>query len=155
MHRTEPCCSAKALHWILLLAAIQFIHAAISLADDATVTAAAEPGLLTLDGDFEAALLMDARTGEILAGKNMDVRRQPASMVKMMTQLLLLERIAEGDIAMTDTVTVSARASRTRGSQVWLKHRERFTVEQMLEALAIHSANDVAVALAEHMAGSV
>lgn len=106
------------------------------------------------DGDFVTAILMDARTGEILGGKDMDLPRPPASMVKMMTQLIVVERIAEGDIALDDIVTVSARASRTGGSRVWLKHREEFTVEQMLEALAIHSANDVAVALAEHVAGS-
>jgi serine-type D-Ala-D-Ala carboxypeptidase (penicillin-binding protein 5/6) len=76
-------------------------------------------------------------------------------MVKMMTQLLIVERLAEGDLELTDIVTVSARASRIGGSQVWLKHREQFTIEEMLEALIIHSANDVAVALAEHVAGSV
>jgi serine-type D-Ala-D-Ala carboxypeptidase (penicillin-binding protein 5/6) len=118
----------------------------------AATTAAADQGFP--DGDFVTAILMDARTGEILGGKDIDLPRPPASMVKMMTQLLVLERIAEGDIALDDIVTVSANASRTGGSRVWLKHREQFTVEQMLEALAIHSANDVAVALAEHLAGS-
>lgn len=129
---------------------------AIALTTLATAAAAAQdPDLPVIDGEFATAILMDARTGEILAGKDIDARRQPASMVKMMTQLLVLERVVEGDLAMADTVTVSARASRMGGSQVWLKHGERFTIEQMLEALAIHSANDVAVALAEHLAGSV
>jgi D-alanyl-D-alanine carboxypeptidase (penicillin-binding protein 5/6) len=73
----------------------------------------------------------------------------------MMTELIVLQRIAEGDIAMNDTVTVSARASVMGGSQVYLKHGERFTVEELLAALAIHSANDAAVSLAEHVAGSV
>jgi serine-type D-Ala-D-Ala carboxypeptidase (penicillin-binding protein 5/6) len=127
----------------------------LAAAAQGPATAAADQPVPEIDGDFAAAILMDARTGEILAGKNIDERRQPASMVKMMTQLIVLERIAEGDIAIEDTVTTSARASRQGGSQVWLKHREQFTVEQMLEALAIHSANDVAVALAEHIAGSV
>jgi D-alanyl-D-alanine carboxypeptidase (penicillin-binding protein 5/6) len=76
-------------------------------------------------------------------------------MLKMMTELLVLERVAEGDLAMSDSVTVSARASRMGGSQVYLAHNERFTVEELLAALAIHSANDAAVALAEHTAGSV
>lgn len=142
---TEPTRSVRASCWAILLIGLAW----------ATVAVAEEAGIPALDGDFASAILMDARTGEILAGRNIDARRQPASMVKMMTQLLVMERIAEGDIALTDTVTVSARASRMGGSQVWLKHRERFTVEQMLEALAIHSANDVAVVLAEHLAGSV
>lgn len=119
------------------------------------VPAAAESDLIDLDGDFATAILMDARTGTILGGKDIDARRQPASMVKMMTQLLVVERLAEGDLELTDIVTVSARASRIGGSQVWLAHREQFTIEEMLQALIIHSANDVAVALAEHVAGSV
>ena len=81
--------------------------------------------------------------------------RQPASMVKMLTELIALERIEQGDIALDDTVTVSARASNMGGSQVYLAHRERFAVEDILRAVAIHSANDAAVALAEHVAGSV
>lgn len=128
---------------------------AVALICLAAAAAAEDQGLPAIDGEFATAILMDARTGEILAGKDIDVRRQPASMVKMMTQLLILERIEEGDIALRDTVTVSARASRMGGSQVWLKHRERFTIEQLLPALAVHSANDAAAALAEHLAGSL
>ena len=119
------------------------------------LAAAENPDLPVLDGDFATAILVDARSGMPLAAKNPDQRRQPASMLKMMTELILLEHIAEDDIAMTDTVTVSARASRMGGSQVYLAHREQFTVEELMGALAIHSANDAAVALAEHMAGSV
>ena len=83
-----------------------------------------------------------------------NVRRQPASMLKMMTELIVLEHIAEGDVKMDDKVKVSAKASNMGGSQVYLKHSEVFTVEELLQALAIHSANDAAVALAEHLAGS-
>jgi D-alanyl-D-alanine carboxypeptidase (penicillin-binding protein 5/6) len=74
--------------------------------------------------------------------------------VKMMTELLVLEKIAAGQLALTDSVEVSSNASRTGGSQVYLKEKERFTIEELLMALAIHSANDAAVALAEHVAGS-
>jgi len=111
--------------------------------------------LPVIDGTFASAILVDAHTGMPLAGKNADERRQPASMTKMMTELIVLERLAEGDLAADDTVTVSARASRMGGSQVYLAHREQFTVEELLKALAVHSANDAAVALAEHTAGSV
>jgi len=119
------------------------------------VLAAEGDELPAVDGDFKTAILIDARSGLPLAGKAPDQRRQPASMLKMMTELIILERIAEGDMALTDTIKVSARASRMGGSQVYLKHNEVFSVEELLSALAIHSANDAAVALAEHTAGSV
>jgi D-alanyl-D-alanine carboxypeptidase (penicillin-binding protein 5/6) len=107
-----------------------------------------------LDGSYAAALVMDADTGEVLMAKNPHLRRQPASMLKMMTELIILEGIAAGDMTMEEEVTVSAHASRMGGSQVYLKHGEVFTVRELLMALAIHSANDASMALAEHVAGS-
>jgi len=110
------------------------------------------PAVLT--GDFKAALVMDADTGLILVANHERTRRQPASMLKMMTELLVLESIDEGDLHFDDKVHVSAKSSKMGGSQVYLKHNEVFEVEDLLKALAIHSANDAAVALAEHLAGS-
>lgn len=107
-----------------------------------------------LEGDFKAAIVIDAMTGMTLVATNEEVQRPPASMLKMMTELIVLEHIAEGDITMDEEVTVSAKSSRMGGSQVYLKQGETFRVEELLEALAIHSANDAAVALAEHVAGS-
>ena len=104
---------------------------------------------------YKAVVLMDARTGEILYAENEHAPLPPASMVKMMTELIVLDHVAEGEITSHDEVTVSAKASRMGGSQVYLKQGEVFTVEELLMALAIHSANDAAVALAEHVAGSV
>jgi len=112
-----------------------------------------EPKVMT--GDFKSALVIDADTGLVLASTNAQARRQPASMLKMMTELIVLEHVADGDMKMDEIVTVSARSSNMGGSQVYLKHGETFTVEELLAALAIHSANDAAVALAEHLAGSV
>ena len=74
------------------------------------VPAAEETEIPLIDGDFASALLVDARSGLPLAGKNPDQRRQPASMLKMMTELIVLEHVDDGDMAMTDTVKVSARA---------------------------------------------
>ncbi len=108
-----------------------------------------------LDGDFVSAIVVDVPTGEVLAAKQPHLRREPASMAKMMTELIVLERAAQGDISLQDEVTVSAHASRIGGSQVYLADGEVFRIEELLEALAIHSANDAAVALAEHVAGSV
>jgi len=112
-------------------------------------------GAEEVSGDYDAAVLMDARTGELLFAENAHEPLPPASMVKMMTELIVLELVAEGEIGSEDPVTVSAKASRMGGSQVYLKQGETFTVLELLLALAIHSANDAAVALAEHVAGSV
>jgi D-alanyl-D-alanine carboxypeptidase (penicillin-binding protein 5/6) len=109
---------------------------------------------ITLTGDFKSAIVIDAETGLVLVAANENKRRQPASMLKMMTELIVLEHIAEGDMTLDEKVKVSAKASNMGGSQVYLKHGEVFSVEELLGALAIHSANDAAVALAEHLAGS-
>jgi D-alanyl-D-alanine carboxypeptidase (penicillin-binding protein 5/6) len=114
--------------------------------------AAGEPAVL--EGDFASAIVIDAETGVTLVAVNERARRQPASMLKMMTELIVLERVGKGDIAFDDVVRVSAKASRMGGSQVYLAHNEEFTVRELLQALAIHSANDAACALAEHVAGS-
>jgi len=118
--------------------------------------AAAQEGLpASLDGKFASAIVIDAYSGEVLIAQNPDLRRQPASMVKMMTELLILEQIESGGMSLEDRVSVSARASRMGGSQVYLKEGEVFTVEELLMALAIHSANDAAASLAEFHAGSI
>jgi D-alanyl-D-alanine carboxypeptidase (penicillin-binding protein 5/6) len=141
----------------MLLATMLLVLPVLALAAPADGGAADDGGerLARIDGTFATAILVDARTGLVLAGKDPDVRRQPASMTKMMTELIVLERLAEGDLAWEDTVVVSAHASNMGGSQVYLAHREEFTVEELLGAVAIHSANDASVALAEHTAGSV
>ncbi len=109
----------------------------------------------TMTGDFKSAIVIDAETGLVLVAANAQVRRQPASMLKMMTELIVLEHIADGDLKMDDIVTVSARSSKMGGSQVYLKHGETFAVEELLKALAIHSANDAAVALAEQLTDGI
>jgi D-alanyl-D-alanine carboxypeptidase (penicillin-binding protein 5/6) len=121
-------------------------------ADEDSASASASP--ISLSGDFKSAIVIDAETGLVLVAANENLRRQPASMLKMMTELIVLELVAEGDVQMSDPVKVSAKASNMGGSQVYLKHNEVFTVEELLHALAIHSANDAAVSLAEHVAGS-
>ena len=107
-----------------------------------------------VSGDYKAAVVMDSRTGEVLFAENEHEPLPPASMVKMMTELVVLELLAEGELKRDGQVTVSAKASTMGGSQVYLKQGETFSVLEMLKALAIHSANDAAVALAEHVAGS-
>lgn len=109
----------------------------------------------TLTGDFKAAIVIDADTGQTLVSTNEYEKRPPASMLKMLTELIVLEQVADGGLKLDDMVKVSAHASKMGGSQVYLKHGEEFSIEELLKALSIHSANDAAVALAEHVAGSV
>ncbi len=103
---------------------------------------------------YKSALLMDADTGQILFEYNIHQRLIPASLVKMMVILLVMERIQQGLLNFTDPVTASAWASKIGGHQVYLKEGEVFPVEELLKAVAISSANDAATALAEHIAGS-
>jgi len=108
-----------------------------------------------LDIEAEAAILVDAATGQVLYEKNADLQLPPASMAKIMTMLLVMEEVEAGRIKLTDEVRVSARAARIGGSQVYLREGEVFTVEELMKAVTIHSANDASVALAEHVAGVV
>ena len=103
---------------------------------------------------YQSAVLADASTGEILFAEAEHLRWPPASMVKMMTALLALESVAAGKTRLDDQVVVSAHAGEMGGSQVYLSAGERFSLRDLLAAMMIHSANDAAVAVAEHTAGS-
>ena len=103
---------------------------------------------------YRGAIAIDDATGRILFADNPDVPCLPASMVKMMDLLLVQEAIERGERSPAEMVGVSVRAFKTGGSQVYLDPKERFSLEDMLYALMIQSANDAAVAIAEHVAGS-
>jgi len=100
------------------------------------------------------ALLMEVSTGTILMGKAADEKIHPASVTKIMTLLLIMEAIEDGKIALSDTVTVSEHAASMGGSQVYLEPFEQQTVETMIKCIAVASANDACVAMAEHICGS-
>ncbi len=100
------------------------------------------------------ALLMEVSTGTVLMGKGEDEKLHPASVTKIMTMLLILEALEDGKIALTDMVTVSEHAASMGGSQVYLEPFEQQTVETMLKCIAVASANDACVAMAEHISGS-
>ncbi len=86
--------------------------------------------------------------------KNEHEKLEPASVTKIMTLLLTMEAIDGGTLRYEDTVTASPHACSMGGSQIWLKEGEQLTVDEMLKAVCVVSANDCAVALAEHIAGS-
>ena len=103
---------------------------------------------------FEAALLADADTGQVLYEYQADKQHIPASLVKMMLMLLVTESVEKGAFALDQKVTVSREASRIGGSQVYLKEGEVFTLGALLKAVVIASANDASYAIAEHIAGT-
>ncbi len=107
-----------------------------------------------MDFNCKSAVLMDAKTGVVIYEKNKDEALHPASVTKIMTLLLVSEAIADGRLKMDDTVTASAHAASMGGSQIFLKEGEQMSVEDMLKSVIISSANDAAVALAEHISGS-
>jgi len=101
-----------------------------------------------------SALLMDLKTNTVLFSKKPDERQSIASLTKVMTMLLIMEAIDSKKINLADKVTVSEQAYNIEGSKVWLKPGEVFTVRDLMDALAVHSANDAGVALAEFVSGS-
>ncbi|MCX7824246.1 MAG: D-alanyl-D-alanine carboxypeptidase [Verrucomicrobiae bacterium] len=103
---------------------------------------------------YVGAIVVEATTGQVLFEENADAKVYPASTLKLMDLLIILEKVQKGQLKLTDKVTVSAEAAKMGGSQVWLEKGETFTLDEMLYALMVQSANDAAVALAEHVAGS-
>ena len=101
-----------------------------------------------------SAILMDAATGTVLFEKNADEAREPASVTKIMTLLLVMEALDSGAIGWEDMVTASAAAAGKGGSQIYLEEGEQLSMEEMLKSVVVSSANDCATALAEHVAGS-
>ena len=99
----------------------------------------------------KAAVLMDFSTGQVLYSFNENERLYPASVTKIMSMLLVMEALESGKISLDDVVTASANASSKGGSQIWLKEGEQMTVDELLRATAIGSANDAVTALGEHI----
>lgn len=100
------------------------------------------------------AILTEASTGRVIYEKNADESLHPASITKIMTLLIIFDAIDDGSISPEDTVTVSEHAASMGGSQVFLEPGETQTIETMIKCIAIASANDACVAMAEHISGS-
>jgi D-alanyl-D-alanine carboxypeptidase len=101
-----------------------------------------------------AAIVVDAQTGEVMFARHADARRYPASITKVMTLYLVFEAITEGRIQLDDVIRVSPRAASQPPSKLGLAAGQTITVADAIQATALRSANDMAVALAEHVAGS-
>ncbi len=121
------------------------------LAPSATQAAATPP---KIDVGAPSAILVEASTGQTIFSKNAQEERAPASMTKVMTLHLALQALRTHRARVTDPVSVSDNAYRLGGSQIWLEPGETIALGQLLRAIAIGSANDACVAVAEHLAGS-
>ncbi len=109
----------------------------------------------SLSLDSSSAILVDANSGKVLYEKNPDEKLPMASMTKIMSMLLIMEQIEKGNLNYTDKVIISKNASGMGGSQVFLQVGEEYKVEDLLKCIAVSSANDAVVAMAEKISGSV
>jgi D-alanyl-D-alanine carboxypeptidase (penicillin-binding protein 5/6) len=135
--------------WIACLLAV--IMGTVPYGDGISLETAANPDL---NLSCEAAVLMEASTGQILYEKNSDTALSPASITKIMTLLLIFDAIADGKIHLDDVVTTSAYAKSMGGSQVFLEEGEEQTVETLIKCIIVASGNDASVAMAEYICGS-
>ena len=101
-----------------------------------------------------SAILVEAKTGQVLYDHNSHEKLRPASVTKLMTLLLIMEAIDNGTISLQDSVPCSENAAAMGGSQIWLDTTETLTVDEMLKAICVVSANDASVAMAEFISGS-
>lgn len=108
----------------------------------------------SLDLNAKSAILMDSTSGKVIYEHNADQKLRPASVTKVMTILLIFESLENGTIKLTDTVPCSEKAMSMGGSQIWLEPKDSLTVDEMLKAICVVSANDCCVAMAEYIAGS-
>lgn len=121
-------------------------------AEENAVTAAAASSGLELT--CKSAILIEPETGTVIYEHEPDIRLPEASITKVMTMLLVFEALDSGRITMEDIVTCSDYAASMGGSQIWLEPGEQMTVQELIKAAMVGSANDASVALAEHTAGS-
>ena len=121
---------------------------------ESTVQGIVPAGIQEFDVPCAAAILIDEDSGTVLYEKNADEQRPIASITKVMTLLLTFQALEEGKISLEDYVPVSEHAYSMGGSQIWLEPGEQMTLNDMLKAICVSSANDAAVAVAEYVGGS-
>ena len=139
---------------LLALALCFVLAAALCMPATAEPLAAGRFALPDFDVPCRAAVLIDLDSGTVLYEKEPDTPMSIASITKVMTLLLTFEAIDAGKVSLQDTVPVSDHAYNMGGSQIWLEPGETFTLEEMIKAICVSSANDAAVAVAEFIGGS-
>ena len=131
--------------------ASSYIYELIKSSDVSSIATNANPSFTF---ESQAQVLMEPETGNIIYANNAEEKMLPASVTKLMTLLLLMEKIDSGALNYSDTITCSENASQMGGSQIWFEEGETLTVDEALKAICIVSANDVTVAVAEKIGGS-
>lgn len=117
-----------------------------------TATEVTEDNVLNLES--ESAILIEQNSGQVLYSHNPHEQLRPASVTKVMSILLIMQSLDEGKFSLTDSIPCTENAAAMGGSQIWLDPRETLTVDEMLKAICVASANDCVVAMAEYIAGS-
>ena len=120
--------------------------------DDSVMASTTESVDLKLESG--AAILIDQKSGEVLYEYNAHEQLRPASVTKVMTILLIMEALDSGRLSLEDKIPCSENAAAMGGSQIWLDVREELTVNEMLKAICVVSANDCTMAMAEYLAGN-
>jgi D-alanyl-D-alanine carboxypeptidase (penicillin-binding protein 5/6) len=126
---------------LLFFAAVQFVHAASLVPDPPNLKA-------------EGYVLLDFKSGQVLAELNANKRMEPASLTKMMVSYIVAEELQAGAIKKDDMVTVSEKAWRMKGSRMFIEVGDKVPVEELLKGMVVQSGNDATIALAEYIAGS-
>jgi D-alanyl-D-alanine carboxypeptidase (penicillin-binding protein 5/6) len=103
---------------------------------------------------YQAYIVVEATTGKVLEGQNIHLRWPPASITKLMVAFIVLEKISRNELHLDDRIPISKEASKMGGSQVFLKEGETFSLEELMKAMMVASANDAGYAIAEFIAGS-
>ena len=109
---------------------------------------------LKLTENAKSSILIEASTGEIIHESNSNEKLAPASMTKIMSLILIMEELEKGNLKLDEKITVSKNASQMGGSQIYLETNEKMSVDDLLKAICVGSANDAVVALAERISGS-
>ncbi len=142
----------KIMYFLLCFAIIISVLPFCSFAEQ--TESAEKKAYPSLSLNSASACLMEFSTGEVLYEQNSHERLEPASVTKTMALLLIMEALDNGTITLDTLVTGSDHASSMGGSQIWLENGEQMTVNEMLKAIVVSSANDCTVAMGEHLAGS-
>ena len=139
--------------YFLLPISYSFTYSPFIWSDD-SITTSSLPDETNLNLESESYILIEQNSGQILYEHNSHEQLRPASVTKVMSILLIMEALDNGQISLEDKVPCSEKASKMGGSQIWLDVREELTVNEMLKAICVASANDCTVAMAEFLAGS-
>lgn len=143
MHETEAKAVSR-IRWLVLLPlALVLMH-----------TAQAEGAVHPMKVGFQAAVLLDANSGQFLYAQNPHKSIPPASLTKVLTLFLTFDAIEHGRVRLDDQVPISRKAWRTRGSKMFVKAGERVPLEELIKGIAVDSGNDASVAVAEYLEGS-